>query len=203
LIVGGKALMPLDSYPFSERYAWVEDKFGVSWQIILSKEAKSAVIPSFLFTQGNVGRAEEAINFYTYIFKDSKIGMISRYGKGQEPEKEGNVNYASFFLENQEFSAMESAGGHKFFFSEAVSLIVNCDDQEEIDYYWSKLSAVAESEQCGWLKDKFGVSWQITPKVLGEMMSKGSPAQVDRVTQAFLKMKKFDISKLEEAYNSK
>jgi predicted 3-demethylubiquinone-9 3-methyltransferase (glyoxalase superfamily) len=99
--------------------------------------------------------------------------------------------------------AMDSSGPHEFIFNEAISFVVSCEDQKEIDYYWEKLSAVPESEQCGWLKDKYGVSWQIVPSAMNKMLSTGTKEQVDRVTQAFLKMKKFDIAKLEEAYEEK
>ncbi len=108
--------------------------------------------------------------------------------------------FADFMLENQWFACMDGAGEHDFVFNEAVSFIVSCTSQDEIDAYWSKLSAVPEAEQCGWLKDKFGISWQIVPAVMNEMMEKGTREQIDRVTQAFLKMKKFDISALKKAY---
>ncbi|MBI4225647.1 VOC family protein, partial [Candidatus Roizmanbacteria bacterium] len=98
------------------------------------------------------------------------------------------------------FGAMDSAYEHKFSFNEAISFIVNCETQKEIDYFWNKLSAVPESEQCGWLKDKYGVSWQIVPKVMDEMMRKGKRNQIDRLTQAFLPMKKLNISNLKKAY---
>jgi predicted 3-demethylubiquinone-9 3-methyltransferase (glyoxalase superfamily) len=204
LIEGGKVLMPLDKYDFSPRYGWVEDKYGVSWQLILTDsegEPRPFIMPSILFTNDVYGKAEEATDFYISIFKNSKRGMVARYPAGMEPEKEGTVMFTDFQIAGQWFTAMDSAQAHQFQFNEAISLIVNCDNQEEIDYLWKKLSAVPESEQCGWLKDKYGVSWQITPKDMGEMMSKGTPEQIDRVTQAFLPMKKFDIAKLREAYN--
>ena len=108
--------------------------------------------------------------------------------------------FTDFMLAGQWFAAMDSAREHKFKFNEAISFMVNCDTQEEIDYYWEKLSAVTEAEQCGWLKDKFGLSWQIVPTELGEMMRNGTPEQIARVTQAFLKMKKFDLAELRKAY---
>lgn len=203
---GGKALMPLDKYPFSEHYGWIEDKYGVSWQLIFTNpdgEERPNIIPSLMFVKDNAGKAEEATDFYISIFKNAKRGMISRYPTGMEPEIEGNIMFTDFMLENQWFAAMDSRQDHKFNFTEAISLIVKCDDQEEIDYFWKKLSAVPESEQCGWLKDKYGVSWQITPREMDEMMSNGTPEQVERVTKAFLAMKKFDIEKLKEAYEGK
>ena len=203
---GGTVLMPLDKYPFSERYGWIQDKYGLSWQLTLSNpegEERPFIIPSLMFVGKVCGKAEEAINFYLTVFKDSKKGVTARYSKGMEPDKEGTLMFADFMLENQWFTAMDSAREHLFAFNEAVSLMVFCDSQEEIDYYWERLSAVPEAEQCGWLKDKYGVSWQVTPTMLHEMMKNGTREQIDRVTQAFLPMKKFDIAKLKEAYNEK
>jgi predicted 3-demethylubiquinone-9 3-methyltransferase (glyoxalase superfamily) len=108
--------------------------------------------------------------------------------------------FTDFMIESQWFAAMDSAREHNFAFNEAISLIVYCDTQKEIDYYWEKLSSVPEAEQCGWLRDKYGLSWQITPAVLGEMLQNGTKQQAARVTQAFLQMKKFDIAALEKAY---
>lgn len=201
---GGMALMPLQEYPFSKRYGWIQDKFGVSWQLILTNpegEERPFIVPSMLFVGNVAGKAEEAINLYTSVFKNTKKGTMARYGKGQGPNTENMLMYADFMLEDQWFAAMDSGMDHKFAFSEAVSFLVKCENQEEIDYLWEKLSAVPESEQCGWLKDKFGISWQITPKVLDEMMNDSDPEKAKRVTEAFLKMKKFNISELEKAYN--
>jgi predicted 3-demethylubiquinone-9 3-methyltransferase (glyoxalase superfamily) len=198
----GQTLMPLDSYPFSERYGWTQDKYGLSWQIMYFGDQKfeQKITPALMFTGNNYGKAEEAMKYYTSIFKDASIGEITRYGKGQEPDKEGAVAYAAFTLNGQEFGMMESAREHKFDFNEAISFMVKCKNQKEIDYYWEKLSAVPESEQCGWLKDKYGLSWQIVPAVMDKMMSDKDADRVARVTQAFLHMKKFDIAELERAY---
>ena len=125
--------------------------------------------------------------------------MIARYGTDNPSEKAENVMFTDFQIEGQWFAAMDSGQKHEFAFNEALSFIVRCENQEEIDYYWEKLSAVPEAEQCGWLKDKYGVSWQITPFVMDEYM-KGTPEQVERVTKAFLQMKKFDLATLEQAY---
>lgn len=199
---GGSALMPFESYPFAEKFGWVEDRYSLSWQIMYPGGAGQTrrIIPSLLFTKGRAGKTEEAIRFYTSVFRDAGIGDINRYGPGQEPDREGTVSQASFTIEGQEFSAMDSARSHDFTFSEAVSFMVYCKDQAEIDYYWTKLSAVPESEQCGWLKDKFGLSWQIVPAILDEMMRDKDRTRAARVTEAFLAMKKLDIAKLLEAY---
>jgi predicted 3-demethylubiquinone-9 3-methyltransferase (glyoxalase superfamily) len=206
LSAGGAVLMPLDRYPFSERFGWVADKYGLTWQLILSNpagEERPSIVPSLLFVGEVCGKAEQAIDFYLSVFKDARQGAIFRYGKGQEPEQEGTVMFSDFMLEGQWFSAMDSALEHNFAFNEAISFIVNCETQDEIDYYWEKLSAVPEAEQCGWLKDQFGLSWQIVPTAMGEMLSKGTREQVDRVTQAFLPMKKLDIARLQQAYAEK
>ncbi len=207
---GGSVLMELNEYPFSELYGWIQDKYGVSWQIIYTgdKEVTQKITPVLMYVGDVAGKTEEAINFYVSVFKDApnargdtKASILSRYGANEEPDKEGTVRYATLMLNGQEFGAMDSAREHNFTFNEAISFMVSCKNQEEIDYYWEKLSAVPESEQCGWLKDKYGVSWQITPSAMGEMMENGTEEQIARVTEAFLKMKKFDIKTLEEAYN--
>jgi len=205
LRAGGSDLMPLDKYPWSEKYAWISDKYGLSWQLNVFKDQdiNQRINPALLFVGDQYAKAEEAMNFYVSVFPDSKINFIARYEEGQEPEKPGTITHADFELLGQAFYAMDSAREHKFAFNEAVSLIVNCDTQEEIDHYWEKLSAVPESEQCGWLKDKYSVSWQIVPTVMNELMASGDAAKIDRVTQAFLKMKKFDIVELRAAAEGK
>jgi predicted 3-demethylubiquinone-9 3-methyltransferase (glyoxalase superfamily) len=203
---GGMALMPLQEYPFSEHYGWIQDKYGLSWQLILSNpegEERPVIVPSLLFVGDVAGRAEEAINFYISVFEPSRMGAIQHYGAGQEPDKEGSVMFADFMLLDQWFAAMDSAYQHEFAFNEAISFIVPCEDQAEIDYYWDRLSAVPEAEQCGWLKDRFGLSWQVTPTAMDKMMQNGTPEQIDRVTQAFLPMKKFDLAELQRAYEGK
>lgn len=204
LAEGGKALMPLDKYPFSERYGWVEDKYGLSWQLSLTQgEPPLPIMPSLLFVGDVCGRAEEALNLYLSVFNNVKLGSIIRYPEGMEPDEAGSVQFADFMLENQWFAAMDSAHEHHFTFNEAISFMVYCDTQAEIDAYWEQLTAVPEAEQCGWLKDKFGVSWQIVPTAMDEMMSQGTPEQMARVTEAFLKMKKFDVATLQRAYEGK
>lgn len=199
----GTALMPLDAYPFSKRYGWIQDKYGVSWQLMLTNpdgEPRPTIIPFMMFVGENCGKTEEAREFYLSVFQNAEPGSLFRYGPGHEPDREETVMFTDFMLENTWFAAMDSAHEHRFNFNEAVSLLVNCETQEEIDYYWEKLSAVPEAEQCGWLKDKYGVSWQISPTLLAEMMTKGSPEQLERVMQAFLKMKKFNLAELHKAF---
>jgi predicted 3-demethylubiquinone-9 3-methyltransferase (glyoxalase superfamily) len=141
-------------------------------------------------------QAEEAVKFYTSIFKNSKTGSVTRYPEGT-PGPAGTVMTVDFQLDGQEFVALN--GGPQFPFTEAVSFVVNCDTQEQIDYYWEKLSAGGKEVQCGWLKDKFGVSWQIVPMVLNELVSDKDAAKAKRVMHALLKMVKLDIEKLQAA----
>ncbi len=149
-------------------------------------------------------QAEEAAKFYTSIFKNSNIGKIARYDKAGEKaagRPAGSVMTIEFQLEGQEFVALN--GGPHFKFTEAISFVVNCQTQEEIAYYWEKLSEGGKEVQCGWLKDKFGLSWQIVPTVLGELLSDKDAAKSQRVMQAMLKMVKLDIEKLKEAAEGK
>ncbi len=198
----GVALMELGEYPFSERYGWTEDKYGLSWQVMFmgDREMKQKITPTLMFVGDVCGKAEKAIHFYASVFRRSQVGNILRYGKGGEPDKEGTIKHAAFTLEGQEFAAMDSARAHNFAFNEAISFMVYCDSQEEIDYYWGKLSAVPAAEQCGWLKDRYGLSWQIVPTVMDEMLKANDRKKVARVTEALLKMKKFDIEALKQAY---
>lgn len=201
LIDGGRVLMPYSTYPWSKKYGWVEDKYGLSWQLSFTEnyQAKQKITPLLMFTQDMAGRANEAIKNYVDIFPNSKIEMLIPYTK-EDADKEGFIKHSRFTLDGLELMAMDSSAEHNFIFNEAFSLVVKCENQEEIDFYWEKLSAVPEAEQCGWLKDKYEVSWQIVPKELDEMMTSKDRDKVDRVTQAFLKMKKFDVEKLSEAY---
>lgn len=203
LIENGRAIMPLAQYDFSEKYGWVQDQFDVSWQLLVTdQEFEHRITPSIMFMNENSGSAEEAMTFYTNVFKQSEQGDKFYYPKGLEPNSTSHLAYATFKLEDQWFTCMDSAYKYDFQFNEGISLLITVEDQAEIDAYWDKLSAVPEAEQCGWVKDKFGLSWQISPKQMGEMISKGTPEQIKRVTEAFLKMKKIDIMTLEQAFHN-
>ncbi|WP_205702853.1 VOC family protein [Botryobacter ruber] len=198
LSAGGQVLMPLDAYPWSKQYGWVQDKFGISWQLSLANPEQDGApcSTSLMFTGAQAGKAEEAIRFYTGLFEPAYIGAIMRYEAG-EPDVEGTVKYAQFTLGQQVFTAMDSSYAHAFNFNEGISLVISCDTQAEIDYYWSKLTEGGQESQCGWLKDRYGVSWQVVPAVLGQLMS--DPEKAPRVTQAFMQMTKLDMQQLIEA----
>ena len=146
------------------------------------------------------GKAEEAANFYTSIFKNSKVGRITRYGEAG-PGPKGTAMSVTFQIEGQEFMALN--GGPQFKFTEAISFFVNCETQEEVDDLWEKLSAGGEKGRCGWLKDKFGLSWQIIPSALGQMLGDKDPEKSKRVMQAMLQMNKIDIKALKRAYEQR
>ncbi|WP_259067209.1 VOC family protein [Mucilaginibacter sp. X4EP1] len=203
LLPGGKVMMPLDKYPFSERYGWVADKYGVSWQLILTNpagEPRPVITPSLMFTQPVAGKANEAIDFYCSIFKDGKRGTTAPRPQDMGPDKAGSLMFADFFIDQTWLAAMDSAHEHGFNFTDAVSLLITCETQEEIDYYWSALAADGQPGQCGWLKDKYGVAWQVTSTVMFDALKNGSPEQVDRVTGTFMQMQKVDVAVLEKAY---
>lgn len=183
---GGQVRMALGEYPHSLLYGWVEDRFGVNWQLMLTDpagEPRPLVVPQLLFTGADV-QAQQAIELYTRRLPDSSPGMVVPQGDS------GGVMYAEFTLAGQRFSAMDGGTIHDFTFSPGLSLEVDCTDQEEIDSLWEALSAVPEAEQCGWLVDRFGVSWQIVPVNMGELMQR--PGAYQRM----LGMKKIVIADL-------
>lgn len=201
---GGKVMMPLDRYPFSERYGWLADKYGVSWQLILTKpdgEERPVIVPSMLFTGDVAGKAAEAIEFYCSIFKDGKSGNIAPRPTDMGPDKAGTLMYGDFYIDSTWLAAMDSAHPHGFAFNDAVSLLIPCETQEEIDYYWAALTAGGAPGQCGWLKDKFGVSWQVASTVMFDALKNGSAEQIGRITSTFMGMKKVDVAALQQAYN--
>ena len=197
---GGSVMMALNKYPWSEWYGWGQDRFGLSWQIMLNKNGgEQKFIPCLMFAGDELIKAEEAVNFYTSIFENSKIGSISRYTADETAPKD-SIKYAEFDLNGQTFSIMGSAMPHNFAFNEALSFVIDAPTQESIDYYWSHLTEGGGSEsQCGWLKDKYGISWQVVPPVLSQLLGDKDPAKAQRVMQAMLKMSKIIIADLEKA----
>lgn len=199
---GGRVLMSLDKYDWSPMYGWVQDRFGLAWEVALGKisDVGQKITPSLLFAAGVRGRAEEAIAFYTSVFGRSGLDGILRYGPDEEGS-EGTVKHAMFTLHGQKFMALDSAVSQHFTFNEAVTIMINCISQEEIDYYWERLTDGGEEGPCGWLKDRFGLSWQVESVELQEMLRDPDQERVARVSQAFLKMKKYDLAELRRAFD--
>lgn len=189
---GGQVRMGLDRYPWAEKYGWTTDKFGVEWQLILAP-SKKRIQPAFLFVDALFGKGEEAIKFYTSVFDDSKIESMSK------DEKTNSIAHAQFTLAGESFVLMEGQGKHGHNFTHATSFVVNCDTQAEVDRYWNALSAGGSAEPCGWLMDKYGVSWQIVPRVLADLMTDPDSKKTERVMKAMVQMSKLDIEKLQQA----
>jgi predicted 3-demethylubiquinone-9 3-methyltransferase (glyoxalase superfamily) len=195
LIEGGSAIMPIDSYAWSERYGMLQDRYGLVWQLTAGSITQTGqkFTPALMFTGANNGRAEESIGLYTSLLPDSSPVFTDRYGK-DDNDVAGNIRHAQFNLAGKRFIAMDSSIDREFSFNEAISFVIECDNQEEIDFFWYKLSSGGAEGRCGWLKDRFGVSWQVIPAILSKLMS--DPVKSQLVVEAFLKMNKFDISKL-------
>lgn len=190
----GNALIPIGTYPWSERYGWLQDRFGMTWQISVSTEKNSGlrILPSMLFVGKQFGKAAEAIKWYSEIFEGASTNVLVNYPEN-DPNA-GKVMYSEFSLNGAELVAMDGPGDHDYNFSEGVSLVVECKNQQEIDHYWEKLTEGGEESMCGWLKDKFDVSWQIVPSVLPKLMM--DPEKAPKIFEAFKNMRKLEIDKL-------
>lgn len=196
---GGKILMPLDSYPFCKKYGWLSDRFNVSWQLILQEETeapKPFLATSLFFVKENFTKGKQAVEFYTQLF--SKLTQTQVFTISFHPESEAfppeTVAYAEFKIGNNLFTLTESPYEKEVQFTEGVSLLVECETQEEIDYLWNSLSHVKEAEECGWLKDKYGVSWQITTPIIQDLLI--DETKKDKALEKILKMKKIEIQPL-------
>lgn len=202
LAEGGEVLMALDKYDWSERYGWIKDRFGVSWQIMKDelKNVGQHITPLIMYSGEKRGDAEEAIDLYMSIFDDSVIHGIARYEEG-DFGPHGMIKHAQCRLMGQTFMMMDNGTDKDIPFTEAISFFVNCRDQKEVDYYWNKFTKEGSESECGWLKDKFGVSWQIVPEFLMEKIENGEPNRVNNMREAMYKMKKLDAVQLMEAYN--
>jgi predicted 3-demethylubiquinone-9 3-methyltransferase (glyoxalase superfamily) len=198
---GGNIMMEIGEYPFSERYGWVQDKFGVSWQLIMTPEHYN-IAPCIMFTGNHRGKAEEAINYYMSVFKNSSVEKIEKYAVNQEGPS-GYVSYSSFNLICQNFKAMDSGIEVPFAFNPAISFVMNCQNQQEIDYFWEKLTdgGDPQAQQCGWLADRYGVSWQIVPAGLNLWLSDPESEASRNVMNALMPMKKLDMNVLKSAYD--
>ncbi|VVB70107.1 3-demethylubiquinone-9 3-methyltransferase [uncultured archaeon] len=199
LLEGGSVLMEFTKYPFAEKYGWLNDKYGVSWQLFLGKTPQK-INPCLMFIKENCGKATEAINFYTSVFKNAKTDFVYNYTQ-DSGEPETNVMHGGFTIEGQEFIIMDSGKDHEFNFTEANSFLINCENQEEVDYYWEKLTEGGSPSQCGWLKDKYGLSWQVVPTALSQLLSSKNSVKARNVMKAMLQMNKLDVNKLQEAYD--
>ena len=197
----GMELMALGSYDWSPRYAWVMDRFGVTWQLYQADPQPAArrVVPSLLFT-GEQPQAQAAMELYTSTFPNSRIEGVSPHAA--DGPMAGMIAHGQFTLDGEVFMAMDGGPAHDFSFTEAISLLVECEDQAEIDHYWEELGKGGDpaAQQCGWLKDRYGVSWQIVPRSLSRMMIDPDRSRVERVTKAFMAMKKLDAAEIEAAY---
>ncbi|WP_379962922.1 VOC family protein [Epilithonimonas sp. UC225_85] len=198
----GKVMMELDGYPWSEKYAWVEDQYGISWQLYYNKEkAKQKFSPVMMFTGDTAGKCKEAIEFYTNIFPNSKTEGIMEHPEGQG-EPAGNVAHAQFVINDYVMMAMDSSHNHNSNFTEGTSMTVMTKDQEETDYYWEKLTEGGQESMCGWLKDKYGFSWQIVPHRLIEITNSHDVEKAKKAFGAMMKMNKIIIKDIEDAANS-
>lgn len=188
---GGTELMPLGEYEFSPHYGWIQDRFGVSWQLILTDaagEPRPFVIPNVLFGGAAQNRAGEAMEYYTSVFEGARTGDVWRYPDAVGPAPAGSIMFGELNLFGQWFALMDSAVEQDFTFNPGVSLMLQCEDQEELERYWHELSAVPEAEQCGWLVDRFGLSWQVVPANMSELMQ--APGSFEKL----LAMRKIEIS---------
>jgi predicted 3-demethylubiquinone-9 3-methyltransferase (glyoxalase superfamily) len=200
---GGEALMPLGTYPWSERYGWVKDRFGVSWQVIAGRRPKgtATIVPCLMFAGAQHGRAENAMRLYAGIFPGGRIDSVERYAAGEGPQDA--VKHGRFVVAGQEMVAMDSHVDHGVTFNEALSLQVMCENQDEIDRYWAALAEGGEHGPCGWLKDRFGLSWQVAPTAIAEWMTSTDTAARDRAFEVMLQMKKLDIAALKRAFEGR
>ena len=208
LLDGGMALMELGSYSWSKKYGWVKDQYGVTWQLFLGEKATDQkIIPTMMFIHQNNGKAKEAMELYTRTFPNSNIGKILEYGEGSEghdlAEPAENVQHAHFVIDHYNLFCMDNSYDHQFDFNEGISMVIMTDDQQQTDHYWNTLTADGGRESmCGWLKDKYGFSWQIVPKRLIQLMNDSNQEKAYKVVQAMMKMQKIIIQDLEDAYHS-
>lgn len=190
LLPGGAVLMALDSYPWSHRYGWLQDKYNVNWQLYLGKLSdvhNQKIVPTMMFCGSQQGQCKKALAFYQSVFADYRSDGILKYPNG---EMTGQIQHTQFVAHHSLFMAMDSGVPQDFTFNEGVSFVIHCKDQEEIDYYWNKFTEQGKESMCGWCKDPFGVSWQVVPDNIDKLIS--SPS----ANQALMKMKKIIIADL-------
>jgi predicted 3-demethylubiquinone-9 3-methyltransferase (glyoxalase superfamily) len=198
LTEGGMILMPLDTYAWSEHYGWVQDRYGVNWQLMYGETAgiKYTFTPCLMFVQEQSGKARDAIELYTSVFGNSKVIALNEYTEADH-DTTGFIKHGSFTLFGKPFVAMDSSGGHQFRFNEGISLVVECATQQEIDFYWDSLKGAQEEGECGWIKDRFGLWWQIIPDQFVRWATDAEKGP--RVMEKAMSMKKLDLHALENA----
>ena len=202
LAENGAAMIPLGTYPWSEKYGWIKDRFDITWQITLDKTRPmgQTITPSMLFTQDSHGKGNEAIDFYTGVFPDSHLNFKALYEEGESTyATTGMLKFSHFNLGSQSFIIMDAGFAQPYTFNEGISFVVDCDGQDETDYFWNALTEGGSESQCAWLRDKFGVSWQIVPRQLMQLMGDKDREKAGRVMQAMMKMKKIIVADLENA----
>lgn len=194
----GNVLMPMKKYDWSDLYGWVEDQFGINWHISLGKisDAGQKISPLMMYCGPQQGKAEEALNFYHSVFRNSSITGVYKYPPGT-PEIEGQVMHSQMVADGNVLMLMDSGVPQPFTFNECVSLVIECDSQEEIDYFWDTFTKDGKESMCGWCSDAFGVFWQIIPKDIDSIMC--DPERAPRAMKELMKMKKIDIKVLREA----
>ncbi len=189
---GGEVMMDLGAYPFSERYGWVTDRFGVGWQVTLS-QSQQLIVPGLLFTKDHYGKGQPAIDTYTWLLPDSHVVR-------EELQADGTVLHASLVLNGTQVAVMENNAGHEFDFTPAISFLLACDSQDELDRVYCGLSDGGEIMPCGWLTDRFGVTWQVVPAAMFDLLQDEDPVKAERTMKAMLQMTRIDLAALERAY---
>ncbi|HEL1997878.1 TPA: VOC family protein [Streptococcus suis] len=200
---GGRMLMPLGEYPFSPYYVWLEDRFGLSWQLSYAPDLDKPYQFDIclLFSQEQVGLAQPMLDYYKDKLPQASVGQLSYYGEGEAAVEAAKLNYAELLVAGQKMIVMDHGYGGEASFNEAFSLMVYVDSQDELNFYYDLLSAVPEAEMCGWVKDQFGISWQIVPRVLMEAYDTASPETVKVVNAAVMTMKRLDIAAIQALLN--
>ncbi|MFI3124330.1 VOC family protein [Streptococcus suis] len=200
---GGRILMPLAEYPFSPYYVWLEDRFGLSWQLSYAPDLDKPYQFDIclLFSQEQVGLAQPMLDYYKDKLPQASVGQLSYYGEGEATVEAAKLNYAELLVAGQKMIVMDHGYGGEASFNEAFSLMVYVDSQDELDFYYDLLSAVPEAEMCGWAKDQFGISWQIVPRILMEAYDTASPEKVKAVNAAVMTMKRLDFATIQTILN--
>jgi len=198
---GGFVMMEYGEYPWAAKYGWLADRYGVSWQISAGEQEAVSITPALLFVGEQFGKLEAAIHRWVSIFPNSDPGQIVKNEGAEDPAREGTVMFSRFSLGGQSIIAMEDNGPHSYTFTEGGSLLAECDDQAEVDRLWAGLIADGgKPSQCGWLWDPYGLSWQVTPTRLFELVTSDDAVGAARATQAMYQMQKLDIATLERAF---